>query len=79
MIVSAQNVPKNLENLRKRENMKMRISTEPFYKLFSVVHDYFLSIFLFIDRRYDDRISPKCLRKLRKITRKGIPENANIY
>ena len=45
----------------------MRISTEPFYKLFSVVHNYFLSMFLFIERIYDDRIS---IRKLRKITEK---------
>ena len=79
MIVSLQNFPKHLEKLRKKEIPKMRISTEPFYKLFSVVHNYFLSMFLFIKRIYDDRISPKCLRKLRKIARKGKPENANIY
>ena len=41
MIVSLENVPKNLENLREMENLKMRISTNPFYKLFSVVHSYF--------------------------------------
>ena len=41
MIVSLENVPKNLENLREMENLKMRISTKPFYKLFSVVHNYF--------------------------------------
>ena len=135
MIVSLENVPKNLENLRKTWNLKMRISTKSFYKLFSVVHNYFLWMFLIIERKYvdrippkcpkklrkncekkekrktwkceylpshftnfsvwftttflsmflsieriyDDRISPKCIRKLRKITRKGKPENANIY
>ena len=71
--------PQKLRKLRKMKNLKMRISTKPFYKLFSVVHNYFLSMFLFIERIYDDRISPKCIRKLRKITRKGKPENANIY
>ena len=66
MIVSAQNVPKNLENLRKKENPKMRISTNPFYKIFSVVHRYFQWMFLAIDRIYDDRIPPKCPQKRRK-------------
>ena len=42
MIVSAQNVTTNLEQLREKENLKMRISTKPLYKLFSVVHNYFL-------------------------------------
>ena len=64
------NVPKNLENLREKENLKMRISTKPFYKLFSVVHNYFLWMFLIIERIYDDRISPKCPRKLRKFAKK---------
>ena len=73
------NVPKNLENLREKENLKMRISTKPFYKLFSVVHNYFLWMFLIIERIYHDRISPKCPRKHRKIARKVIPGNANIY
>ena len=75
----APNIPKNLEYLRKKENLKTRISTKPFYKLFSVVHNYFLWMFLIIERIYDDRISPKCPRKLRKIVKKGKPETANIY
>ena len=66
MIVSLENVPKNLENLREEENLKMRISTNPFYKLFSVVHSYFQWMFLVIDRIYDDRIPSKCPQKLRK-------------
>ena len=69
MIVSLENVPKNLENLREKVNLKMRISTNPFYKLFSVVHSYFQWMFLVIDRIYDDRIPPKCPQcpqKLRK-------------
>ena len=78
-IVSLHNVPENLEKLRKKENLKMRISTKPFYKLFSVVHNYFLWMFQIIERVYNDRISPKCFRKLRKIAKKGKPENANIY
>ena len=79
MIVSLENVPKNLENLRKTWNLKMRISTKSFYKLFSVVHNYFLWMFLIIERKYVDRIPPKCPKKLRKIAKKGKPENANIY
>ena len=66
MIVSLENVPKNLENLRKTWNLKMRISTKSFYKLFSVVHNYFLWMFLIIERKYVDRIPPKCPKKLRK-------------
>ena len=79
MIVSLQNVSENLEKLREKENLKMPISTKPFYKLFSTVHNYFLWTFLIIERIYDYLISPKCIRKLRKITRKRKPENANIY
>ena len=79
MIVSLQNVPENLENLRKKENLKMGISTKPCYKLFSVVHNYFLWMCLIIERIYDDRIPPKCPQKLRKFARKGKPENVNIY
>ena len=79
IIVSLQDVPENLEKLRKKENLKMRISTKPFYKLFSVVHNYFLWMFQIIERVYNDRISPKCPRKLRKIAKKGKSENANIY
>ena len=79
MIVSLQNVSENLEKLREKENLKMRISTKPFYKLFSVAQNYFLSMFLFIERIYDDRISPKCPRKLRKFSDNGKPENVNIY
>ena len=41
MIVSLQNVSENLEKLREKENLKMRISTKPFYKLFSGVQNYF--------------------------------------
>ena len=79
MIVSAQNIPKNLENLRKKENLKMRISTKPCYKIFNVVHNYFLWMFLIIERIYDDGIPPKCPRKLRKIAKKRKPGNANMY
>ena len=70
MIVSLENVPKNLENLRKTWNLKMRISTKSFYKLFSVVHNYFLWMFLIIERKYVDRIPPKCPKKLRKCAKK---------
>ena len=69
MIVSLQNVPENLEKLRKKENLKMQISTKPFYKLFSVVHNYFLWMCLIIERIYDDRIPPKCHQKLRKLAK----------
>ena len=31
MMVSLENVPKNVENLREKENPKMRISTKPSY------------------------------------------------
>ena len=53
MIVSLQNVLKNLENLREKENLKMRIYgiyTNPFYRLFCVVHSYFQWMFQVIDR-----------------------------
>ena len=60
MIVSLQNVPENLEQLRKKENLKKQISTKPFYKLFSVIRNYFLWMFLIIEKIYDDRIRPKC-------------------
>ena len=66
MIVSLQNVPKNMEKLREKEYLEMRISTKPFYKLFSVVDNYFLWMFLIIERICDDRIPPKCSQKLRK-------------
>ena len=66
MIVSLQNVSENLEKLREKENLKMPISTKPFYKLFSTVHNYFLWMFLIIERIYDDRIPRKCSQKLRK-------------
>ena len=64
---------------REKENLKMRISTKPCYKLFSVVHNYILWMFQLIARMYDDRISPKCPRKLRKFADNGKPENVNIY
>ena len=57
----------------------MRIPTNPFYQLFSVVHIYFILMFLIIDRIYDDRMPPKCAQKVRKFAKKGKPENANIY
>ena len=79
VIVSLQNVSENLEKLREKENLKMRISTKPFYKLFSVVHNYFLWMFLIIERIYDDRIPPKCPQKLRKFADDVKPENVNIY
>ena len=55
--------------------MKMRISTKPLYKLFSVVHNYFLCIF-HIERIYDDPIAQNNLEKLRK---NGKHANVNIY
>ena len=61
--------PNNLGHLRKNESMKMRISTKPLYKLFSVVHNYFLWMCLIIERIYDDRIAqnaPKNLENLRE-------------
>ena len=79
MIVSLQNVSENLEKLREKENLKMPISTKPFYKLFSTVHNYFLWMFLIIERIYDDRIPRKCSQKLRKFAKNLKPENANIY
>ena len=74
-----QNVPENIEKLREKEYLEMRISTKPFYKLFSVVHNYFLWMFLIIERIYDDRISSKCPRKLRKFPKIWKTENVNIY
>ena len=58
--------PQKLRKCAKNEKLKMRISTKPFYKLFSVVHSYFQWMFLVIDRIYDDRIPAKCPQKLRK-------------
>ena len=72
------NVPENLEKLWKKENLKMRISTKPFYKLFSVVHNYFLWMCLIIERASDDRIPPKCPQKLRKIVKEGKPQKMRI-
>ena len=69
MIVSLQNVTKNLENLRKKENLKTGVSTKPCYKLFSVVHNYFIWMCLIIERIYDDRIASKCPQKLRKFAK----------
>ena len=63
--------PKCPQKLRKfvekKENLKMGISTKPFYKLFSVVHNYFLWMCLIIERIYDDRIASKCPQKLRNL------------
>ena len=70
MIVSLQNVPENLEKLREKENLEMGISTKPFYKLFSVVHNNFLWMCLIIERTYNCRISSKCPRKLEKLREK---------
>ena len=66
MIVSPKMHSKSLENLQKNESVKMRISTKPFYKLFSVVHNYFLCIFQIIGRIYDDPIAQNNLEKLRQ-------------
>ena len=70
MIVSLQNVPENLEKLWEKENLKMRISTKPFYKRFSVVHNYFLWMFLIIERIYDDRIAPNIPKNLEYLRKK---------
>ena len=75
MIVSLKNVPKNIEKLREKEYLEMRIYT----KLFSVVQNDFLWMFLIIERIYDDRISSKCPRKLRKFAKIWKTENVNIY
>ena len=53
--------------------------SKPFYKLFSVVYNYFLWMLQIIERIYDDRIPPKCPQILRKIAKNLKPENANIY
>ena len=79
MIVSLQNVPKDLEKLRKQEKRQMRISTKPWYKLFSVILNYFLWMCLSIERMYDERVPPKCPQKFRKIAKTGKTQNANIY
>ena len=71
--------PNKLAHLRKNESMKMGISTKPLYKLFSVVHNYFLWMLRIIERIYDDRIPPKCTQKLIKFAKKWKHENANIY
>ena len=55
---------KKLTKCAKYEKLKMRISTKPFYKLFSVVHNYIQWMFLIIGGIYDDRIPPKCPQKL---------------
>ena len=70
---------RKLRKIAKKENLKMRISTKPFYKLFSTVHNYFLWMCLIIERIYDDRIPRKCSQKLRKFAKNLKPENANIY
>ena len=58
--------PQKLRKCAKNEKLKMRISTKPFYKLFSVVHSNFQWMFLVIDRIYDDRIPPKCQKMCEK-------------
>ena len=79
MIVSLQNVPKNLEKLRKKENMKSEYLLNHSINFSVWFTTTFYECFYIIERIYDDRISPKCPRKLRKIVKKGKPENANIY
>ena len=56
----------------------MRISTKSFYKLFSVVQNYFQWMCLISERIYEDRIPRKCSQKLRKFAKKGKPKNAYI-
>ena len=68
-----------LRKCAKNEKLKMRISTKPFYKLFSVVHNNFQWMCLISERIYDDRIPLKCSQKLRKFAKNLKPENANIY
>ena len=79
LTVSLPNVLKNLEKLPKKENLKMRISTEPFYKLFRVVHNYFLSMLLFIERMMMIVSLQNVSENLEKLRENGKPENANIY
>ena len=54
----------------------MRISTKSCYKLFNVVHNYFLCIFQIIERIYDDPIPQN---NFRKIAKNGKLENVNIF
>ena len=78
MIVSLQNVPKNLPNVRNIEKRKLRISTKPFYKLFSVVHNYIQLMCLSL-KRYMMIVSLQNVPKNSKHCEKGKPENVNIY
>ena len=57
---------KTFKNLREKEKLKMRISTKPWYKLFSMIQNYFLWMFQIIERIYDDPIPQNKLEKLRK-------------
>ena len=52
----------------------MRISAKPWYKLFGLVHNYFLWMFPIIEKIYDDRFPPKCHLKLSKIAKKLKPK-----
>ena len=80
MIVSLENVPKNLENVQeKMENWKCEYPLNHSTNFSAVVHSNFQWMCLVIDRIYDDRIPRKCSQKLRKFAGNGKPENANIY
>ena len=80
MIVSLQIFPKHLEKLRQKEIPKMRISTKPFYKLFSVVHNYFSMNVSKSLIGYMMIVSLQNVSKnLENLRENGKPENANIY
>ena len=79
MIVSLQNIPKNLENLRKYENWKCEYLlihatnvsvwfTTTFYECFKSLRGYMMIVSL--------QNIPKNLENFRK---KGITENENIH
>ena len=78
MIVSLPKCSQKLKKICRNGKPENANIYQTFYKLFSVVHNYFLGMFLIIERIYDDRIPPKCPQKLRKFA-DGKPENANIY
>ena len=71
--------PQQLRKCAKNEKLNVRISTKAFYKLFSTVHNYWLWMFLIIERIYEDCIHPKCPQKLRKSAKNLKPEIANIH
>ena len=66
MILSPKMHPKLRKFAKNDESLKMWISTKSCYKLFSVVHNYFLCIFQIIERIYDDRMPLEKLQNVPK-------------